>query len=91
MLTRNAVAKNSIAARSPHTSDGANRLRLGGAVAESLLEAGVVPRAFHRIGLRQGFSSIVGSQDYLRTRYGLDAPAIIEAVRRVVESRTATR
>lgn len=64
---------------------------LGGAVAESLLEAGVVPRAFHRIGLRQGFSSIVGSQDYLRTRYGLDAPAIIEAVRRVVESRTATR
>jgi transketolase len=64
---------------------------LGGAVAENLLEAGVVPRAFHRVGLRHGFSSIVGSQDYLRTRYGLDAPAIIETVRRVVASLTATR
>jgi len=54
---------------------------LGGAVAETLLESGVVPRAFHRIGLRAGFSSIVGSQDYLRTAYGMDAPAIVDAVR----------
>ncbi len=60
---------------------------LGGAVAESLLESGVIPRAFHRIGLRSGFSSIVGSQDYLRTAYGMDAPAIIAAVRRAVERR----
>jgi len=35
---------------------------LGGAVAESCLEQGAAPRAFHRIGLRGGFSSIVGSQ-----------------------------
>jgi transketolase len=60
---------------------------LGGAVAESLLESGVVPRAFHRIGLRRGFSSIVGSQDYLRAAYGMDAPAIVDAVRRIVEPR----
>jgi transketolase len=60
---------------------------LGGAVAESLLESGAVPRAFHRIGLRSGFSSIVGSQDYLRAAYGMDAPAIVEAVRRVVVPR----
>jgi transketolase len=60
---------------------------LGGAVAESLLESGVVPRAFHRIGLRSGFSSIVGSQDYLRAAYGMDAPSIVEAVRRLVEAR----
>jgi transketolase len=62
---------------------------LGGAVAESLLEAGVVPRAFHRVGLRHGFSSIVGSQEYLRAAYGIDAPAIVEAVRRIVEPRRA--
>jgi transketolase len=60
---------------------------LGGAVAETLLEAGIVPRVFHRIGLRSGFSSIVGSQDYLRAAYGMDAPAIIAAVRRAVERR----
>ena len=60
---------------------------LGGAVAESLLESGVVPRAFHRIGLRSGFSSIVGSQDYLRAAYGMDAPSIVAAVRRIAETR----
>jgi len=60
---------------------------LGGAVAESLLESGVVPRAFYRIGLRSGFSSIVGSQDYLRAAYGMDAPSIVAAVRRIVETR----
>jgi transketolase len=58
---------------------------LGGAVAETLLESGDVPRAFHRIGLRAGFSSIVGTQDYLRAAYELDAPAIIAAVRRIVK------
>jgi len=60
---------------------------LGGAGAERLLESGVVPRAFHRIGLRSGFSSIVGSQDYLRAAYGMDAPSIVAAVRRIVETR----
>jgi transketolase len=50
---------------------------LGGLVAETCLEAGTTPRAFYRIGLRAGFSSVVGSQDYLRTRYGLDESAIV--------------
>jgi transketolase len=53
---------------------------LGGAAAETLLEAGVMPRCFHRIGLRIGFSSIVGSQSYLRRQYGLDAQAIYSTV-----------
>lgn len=57
---------------------------LGGAVAETLLEAGVIPRFFHRIGLRAGFSSVVGSQEYLRSVYGLDEPAITREVRRLV-------
>lgn len=53
---------------------------LGSAVAEACLDAGVAPGFFRRIGLRSGFSSIVGSQPYLRKRYGLDADAIRDAV-----------
>jgi transketolase len=58
-----------------HTVDGG----LGGAVAENLLEEGLAPGFFHRIGLRSGFASIVGSQDYLRSAYGMDAAAIVAA------------
>jgi len=54
---------------------------LGGAVAESLLEAGVAPAAFRRLGLRDTFSSVVGSQSFLRQSYGLDAAAIANSVR----------
>lgn len=69
-----------------HTVDGG----LGGAVAECCLEAGAAPRVFHRIGLRAGFSSVVGSQDYLRAAYGLDARGILAQVRGALErSRTA--
>ena len=49
---------------------------LGGAVAETLLDHGAHPAAFLRIGLEAGFSSIVGSQQYLRKRYGLDGDSI---------------
>lgn len=60
-----------------HVVDGG----LGGLIAETCLEAGVVPKKFHRIGLRAGFSSIVGSQEYLRTRYGMDEAAIVAKAR----------
>ena len=60
-----------------HTIDGG----LGGAVAEVCLDAGVFPQTFHRVGLRAGFSSIVGDQEFLRSQYGMDARAIIAAVR----------
>ena len=49
---------------------------LGGLVAETLLDHGVHPTRVLRIGLDAGFSSIVGSQTYLRQRYGLDAESI---------------
>jgi transketolase len=58
---------------------------LGGAVAEICMEAGVVPGWFHRVGLRAGFSSIVGSQGYLRSRYGIDSAAICDAIRKRVQ------
>ena len=54
---------------------------LGGAVAETCMEAGVMPRAFTRMGLQDVYSTIVGSQKYLRTHYGLDAAAVINTVR----------
>ena len=54
---------------------------LGVVVAEVLLDHGARPKAFLRIGLESGFSSIVGSQDYLRRRYGLDGLSIAARVR----------
>lgn len=51
---------------------------LGGAVSELLLESGIFPQLFYRMGLRDQFSTIVGSQSYLRKRYHLDEEAIIE-------------
>jgi transketolase len=69
-----------------HVVDGG----LGGLVAETCLEGGVVPRGFHRIGLRAGFCSVVGSQKYLRRRYGLDEEAIAAAARAVARGHAAT-
>ncbi len=65
-----------------HTVEGG----LGGAVAECFLENGVLPRKFQRIGLRAGFSSIVGSQNYLRKIYEIDAQSIAEKVVRLLNS-----
>jgi transketolase len=49
---------------------------LGSLVLESLADVGVAPRLFLRIGLEGCFSSVVGSQPYLRTVYGMDAASI---------------
>lgn len=53
---------------------------LGSAVAEACLDAGVQPKIFHRIGLRDIYSTVVGTQEYLRQYYGMDAPAITSAI-----------
>jgi len=63
---------------------------LGGAIAEALLDAGAAPGFFLRFGLRT-FSSIVGSQSYLRKAYGLDASSIADAVLARLRSRLAYR
>lgn len=59
-----------------HTVDGG----LGGAISEVLLEAGVIPGFFVRMGLRNTFSSVIGSQKYLRKVYSLDAESIANSV-----------
>lgn len=53
---------------------------LGGAVAEVLMEADERPKIFKRIGLNGEFSSVVGSQEYLKKTYGLDAPGILATI-----------
>jgi transketolase len=57
---------------------------LGSLVAETCMDAGVKPNVFRRIGLRAGFSSIVGAQEYLRREYQMDAKAIAKAVAELV-------
>lgn len=67
---------NGIISIEEHAVDGG----LGGAIAETLLEAGAFPGFFVRMGLRNTFCSTVGSQRYLRMVYSLDAAAITRTV-----------
>jgi len=57
---------------------------LGGAVAEVLMEADERPQHFRRIGLRGGFTSVTGDQEFLRAHYGLDTAGILQTVRSVL-------
>lgn len=59
---------------------------LGSLVAETCMDAGVKPDVFRRIGLRAGFSSIVGTQEYLRREYGMDQNAIARSVAELVSA-----
>lgn len=53
---------------------------LGGLVLETLAEKGAFPQRFMRIGLDRCFSSVVGSQTYLRSVYKMDANHIISRI-----------
>jgi transketolase len=59
-----------------HNIDGG----LGSAVAEVCMDNGIMPRVFLRIGLDDKYSSIVGSQDYLKAYYGINQIAIVKKV-----------
>jgi transketolase len=59
---------------------------LGGLVLETLADAGVYPSKFLRIGLDGCFSSVVGSQNYLRTAYGMDAASIVRRTQELFSS-----
>ena len=54
---------------------------LGSAVAEVCMDLGVMPKKFRRIGLNDVYSSVVGSQEYLRKHYKMDSTAVIQAIR----------
>jgi transketolase len=63
-----------------HNIDGG----LGSAVAEVCMDCGVAPKAFLRIGLGNQYSAIVGSQDYLKACYQMDAVAISERIQKLL-------
>jgi len=58
-----------------HNKDGG----LGSAVSEVCMDHSILPKKFLRIGLNNIYSSIVGSQHYLKSRYMMDSNAIINA------------
>ncbi len=62
-----------------HNKDGG----LGSAVSEVCMDFGVMPKKFLRIGLDNMYSSIVGSQQYLRSRYHMDSVAIVDRVKEI--------
>jgi transketolase len=64
-----------------HNIDGG----LGSAIAEVCMDSGFIPKKFLRIGLDNQYSSIVGSQDYLRAHYQMDATAIVKRVKVLLE------
>ena len=65
-----------------HNKDGG----LGSAISEVCMDLSIVPNKFLRICLDNTYSSIVGSQQYLRKRYGLDSKAIVKKVLSLLKS-----
>jgi len=65
-----------------HNKDGG----LGSAVAEICMDNMVMPKKFLRIGLNDKYSSIVGSQQYLRSCYGIDSQSIMAKVLKLLET-----
>jgi transketolase len=59
---------------------------LGSMSAEALIEARVLPTRFMRLSLPDAYSSIVGSQEYLRERWQLNATAIVQRILRLLET-----
>lgn len=58
---------------------------LGGAVAESLMRQGAYPGFLKSLGLQDQYTSVVGSQEYLRQKYEIDASAIAECCQQLVQ------
>ncbi len=65
-----------------HNKDGG----LAGAVAEVCMDNGVFPKNFARIGLDNMYSSIVGSQQYLKSYYKMDMKAIVDLVLKILKN-----
>ena len=57
---------------------------LGSAVAEAILDQGIWPRRAARLALKPRQGALVGSQEYLRQRHGLDRASIVRAVETIV-------
>lgn len=58
---------------------------LGGSVAEVCIDAGILPKTFHRFAIRGGFCTSVGSQSFLRDQSGIGERSIISTVLSLVK------
>lgn len=58
---------------------------LGSLVSEKWLESNAPKVPFKRIGMRDGFSAVVGSQEYLKKYYKMDFSAIVENVLKMIK------
>ena len=61
---------------------------LGGAVAETVADMAGSRARVLRIGMRDSYSTIVGSQQYLREQYGLDAASIAKKTAQALKEST---
>lgn len=86
-LDKNIILKaynetNAIITLEEHTTYGG----LGSAVAEYLADNQLTGKKFLRIGLDEGFSSIVGSQSYLRECYKMDSKSIYKRIYNLINT-----
>jgi transketolase len=64
---------------------------LGSAVAEVLAESSERPGIFKRFGLPSAFTSIVGTQEYLRTQHGLSVDSLTNRIQSILKNSRALR
>lgn len=60
---------------------------LAGLISELCMESGVKVHGYARMGVRGGFCSVVGDQNYLRHANGLDAENIVKEVTSLVDGK----
>ena len=58
---------------------------LGSAVSEVLMYENIYPRKFMMLGLESKFSTIVGSQEYLRSVNKLDVNSVVKSIKNLIE------
>jgi transketolase len=58
---------------------------LGSAVSEVLMQECCFPKKFKMIGLESKFSTIVGSQEYLRSANKLDVSSLVDVIKKLVK------
>ena len=80
VIIKECDGSNAIITLEEHTIDGG----LGSIISEIIAENQLAGKKFLRIGLDRGFSSIVGSQDYLRKYYKMDSESIINKITKLL-------
>ena len=64
-----------------HTIDGG----LGSILSEIIADNQIAGKSFLRIGLDKGFSSVVGSQEYLRRYYKMDSESVVKKIIKLLD------